>query len=428
MAKPTQKTFVTIDQNGQVECLGMTFPNDQARREYFLAKLKEKLKDPEIRKIEGFPKGTDQDILELSDPPYFTACPNPFISEFLSCHASGESHLMSSQTEPFAADVSEGKNDPIYNAHSYHTTVPHKAIMRYILHYTTPGQVVFDGFCGTGMTGVAAQLCGDKETVESLGYVAKKNGVITDAEGSPISILGSRVAVVNDLSPVATFISHNYNYCPNILGYKEQHREILQQTEKECVWMYGTLHKPSKKQLEEATHSLRSHGPKYRTATPSLPWGRINYTLWSDVFVCSECSQDVVFWEVAVDLNVGKVLDEFGCPHCQAKLTKRSIDRAWTTVFDSSTRSTAKTAKQVPVYINYTFGGKRHEKSSDPFDIALVSLIESTALPVWFPVDRLSEGDKTRDPFSVGATHSHHFYTKRNLSVLATLRSFGLRT
>ena len=39
----------------QVECLGMTFENDEARRAYFLEKLKEKLKDPEFRKIEGFP-------------------------------------------------------------------------------------------------------------------------------------------------------------------------------------------------------------------------------------------------------------------------------------------------------------------------------------------------------------------------------------
>ena len=65
--------------------------------------------------------------------------------------------------EPFAADVSEGKSDPIYNAHSYHTKVPHKAIMRYILHYTEPGDIVYDGFCGSGMTGVAAQLCGESK-------------------------------------------------------------------------------------------------------------------------------------------------------------------------------------------------------------------------------------------------------------------------
>jgi MerR family transcriptional regulator/heat shock protein HspR len=32
--------------------------------------------------------------------------------------------------------------------------------MRYILHYTEPGDVLLDGFAGTGMAGVAAQLCG----------------------------------------------------------------------------------------------------------------------------------------------------------------------------------------------------------------------------------------------------------------------------
>jgi hypothetical protein len=67
--------------------------------------------------------------------------------------------------EPFAVDVSEGKTDPIYTAHAYHTKVPHKAIMRAILHYTEPGDIVLDGFAGSGMTGVAAQMCAspDKE-------------------------------------------------------------------------------------------------------------------------------------------------------------------------------------------------------------------------------------------------------------------------
>src|SRR4030042_89441 len=68
--------------NAPVECLGMTFPNDEERRKYYLEKLREKLKDPEFRKIEGFPIGSDEDILTLSDPPYYTACPNPFIGDF----------------------------------------------------------------------------------------------------------------------------------------------------------------------------------------------------------------------------------------------------------------------------------------------------------------------------------------------------------
>jgi len=69
--------------NSPVECLGMTFENDEERRKYFLDKLREKLKDPDFRKIEGFPIGKDEDILALSDPPYYTACPNPFIEDFM---------------------------------------------------------------------------------------------------------------------------------------------------------------------------------------------------------------------------------------------------------------------------------------------------------------------------------------------------------
>ena len=142
--------------SGPVTCLGMTFENDEARRAHFAEKLREFLADPEFRKIEGFPIGSDEDILNLSDPPYYTACPNPWIADFiaeweadkrrtedkglrtesntssLSPHSSKlspdstQSSSLSPQhssyhREPFAADVSEGKNDPIYNAHSYHT-------------------------------------------------------------------------------------------------------------------------------------------------------------------------------------------------------------------------------------------------------------------------------------------------------------------
>jgi hypothetical protein len=47
----------------------MTFESDEARRAYFLEKLAERLRDPEFRKIEGFPFGEDGHILALSDPP-----------------------------------------------------------------------------------------------------------------------------------------------------------------------------------------------------------------------------------------------------------------------------------------------------------------------------------------------------------------------
>jgi hypothetical protein len=40
----------------------------------------------------------------------------------------------------FAADIREGKNDPIYNAHSYHTKVPPRAIIPFVLEGTESRQ------------------------------------------------------------------------------------------------------------------------------------------------------------------------------------------------------------------------------------------------------------------------------------------------
>ncbi|HNT67407.1 MAG TPA: DNA methyltransferase, partial [bacterium] len=126
-----------------------------------------------VRNIEGFPIGKDEDILNLSDPPHYTACPNPYIDDFIAEHGTPYDETTDDyHREPFVGDVSEGKNDPIYNAHSYHTKVPHKAIMKYIDHYTKEGDIVFDGFCGTGMTGVAAQLLNRKAILSDLSPIA----------------------------------------------------------------------------------------------------------------------------------------------------------------------------------------------------------------------------------------------------------------
>ena len=462
-----------------VECLGITFANDDERRKHFLAILREGLEElhaklggvpfttvedvvARMKSVEkwpmgdetrlrelaenmrradsskdilqrwkdevGFPHGEIDDILALSDPPYYTACPNPFIADFIKHYGKPYDPNRPYSREPFAADVSEGKNDPIYNAHSYHTKVPHKAIMRYILHYTEPGDVAFDGFCGTGMTGVAAQLCGDRRTVESLGYKVDDEGVICQqqrdengkAAWKPFSKLGSRRAVLNDLSPAATFIAYNYNTPVDVQAFEREAKRILKEVEAECGWMYRTLHSfTSTKEHEEEIRKVVLG----ETSCPSwITLGTINYTVWSDVFICSECTQEVVFWEAAVDKKAGKVHDEFPCPHCGVILTKRRMDRAWVTKYDKAIQQTIRQAKQVPVLINYSLGKKRYEKAPDAFDLALIEKIEELDIPYWFPTDRMPEGDESRRNDDIGLTHVHHFYTKRNLWVLGGIR------
>lgn len=41
------------------------------------------LQDPDFRAMPGFSFASDEAILALSDPPAYTACPNPFLPEML---------------------------------------------------------------------------------------------------------------------------------------------------------------------------------------------------------------------------------------------------------------------------------------------------------------------------------------------------------
>jgi DNA methylase. len=257
--------FGAVAASGPVECLGQSFADDNARREHFRKLLAEKLEDPAFRKQEGFRKELTRPSWPMSDPPYYTACPNPWLAEFTAQFGTPYKSSDIYSREPFAADVKEGKNAPVYNAHSYHTKVPHKAVMRYLLHYTRPGDVVLDAFCGTGMTGVAAQFCGNRNEVESLGYLVDDQGNILelqDGSGNSkwvkISELGTRFCVLNDLSPAASFIANGFNTRVDVHDFEQRAHKILDAAKERFSWMYQTLHKPSSRDADHAAEKVKS--------------------------------------------------------------------------------------------------------------------------------------------------------------------------
>ena len=406
------------NENIPITCLGFEFENDGARRAYFTEELRKKLQDPEFRRIEGFPISEDEDILRLSDPPYYTACPNPWIADFI---AEWETQKPSKpegyqyHRKPFAADVSEGKNDPIYNAHSYHTKVPHKAIMRYILHYTEPGDIIFDGFCGTGMTGVAAQMCGDKTVVESLGvtkqspeqkYKVEKDGIIferqLDEDGKykwiKFSKLGARRAALNDLSPIATFISHNYNDVLDVEKFVCSAKSILKNLETELGWMYQTTHYNGHKCL-------------------------IDFVIWSEQFSCPDCGAEINFFDEALDQDSKEVLAEFPCPKCNAILTKKRMERVFETSIDLSTGKPRKHIKYTPSEIHYRYSGKKFSKKVDILDLKILSDIKTRDWPKNVPTNEFQISDMYHgsriEP--KGFTHAHHFFFRRPLEALSYL-------
>jgi len=369
-----------------VECLGMKFPNDEARRAYFTEKLRKKLEDPAFRKIEGFPIGEDEDILVMSDPPYYTACPNPFIGDFMGLVGRPFDPNDKYHREPLAVDSSEGKADSIYSAHSYHTKVPHKAIMRAILHYTSPGDVVLDGFAGSGMTGVAAQMCGHPDHEFKLLVETQCR-----AEGRDLPKWGTRRAVLNDLSPVATFIERGYNLPLSVSAFSQGGDSLLKEFQEELGWMYETLH------IDGKTTS------------------NINFTVWSETFSCPECGNEIVFLIESLDPQTKKTRDSFPCPKCGSELTKDNLQRIMETLADPATGNAWKRVKFSPAFINYTVKGTKYEKIPDKHDLETLGRIAKLRLPpsvptANFPIEQMYHGSRLAPK---GFTNYHHLFLPR---------------
>ena len=351
-----------------------------------------------MRDVEGFPVASDEDIISLSTAPYYTACPNPYIEEFVKENGKPYNEEEDDyHCEPFASDVSEGKTDPIYMAHSYHTKVPHKAIMHYIMHYTQPGDIILDGFCGTGMTGVAAQMCATPDRdfryeIENTEKGAK---------------WGARKVILNDLSPAATFIASNYNTNIDVLDFEKTANKLIDEVESETAWMYETNH---------TGNSLL--GVK----------GKINYVIWSDVFICPHCGSELVYWDIAVD-EQRSMRKELHCSSCGVEVKKSQCERAYELYFDRKAGSTKRCAKQVPVLINYTYAGKRYEKKPDSEDLEVIEKIKNLDVtPYWYPTNEVPEGVKTADPIKIGITSVDMFYTPRNLYVISALWEKAAKT
>ena len=380
----------------KIVCLGREFNSEEERREYFRNELRVKL--PDLKRIEGFPIGEDEDIINLSDPPYYTACPNPWLNDFIIEWENKKENINGREKDfhvdiPYASDVSEGKNNPVYNAHSYHTKVPHPAIMRYLLHYTQPGDIVFDGFAGTGMTGVAAGLC-EQSDYETRHLIDKEFAEKYNVK----PIWGGRKAILNDLSPIASFISKNYNSAcdeQEILSIAEK---LLDDLESTFEWMYQTKH---------------SNGQ----------YGKVNYIIWSEVLSCPNCNSEIIYHNVAVDLNERKVKDKFKCITCGAHLTKNETDSINVTRFDHILQTTVNTPKYIPVAIRYEIYNKKYFKPFDTHDLTLLDRIDEYLIKIKNEIStfKIHKGDKTNEFVRKGFLFSHQCYFNRSLILLHEL-------
>jgi DNA modification methylase len=259
--------------------------------------------------------------------------------------------------EPARLDVSAGKNTYTYDAHTYHTKVPPQGIVEFAKHYLPQGGLILDPFCGSGMTGVAARI-------------------------------GGFDIILNELSPAACFISHNFTESVSPEFFAAAIRAILDATDAVRRKLYTTECRECGRDTE------------------------ILYTVWSYRVSCPNCEHDFVLWNHCRNygrtVREHKILKEFPCPNCEQTLQKRSL-----------TRSHA-----VPVLLGYKCCAKHQvEHLLTDRDHAVIKSAESGAYLAngFFPTTPIPDGVNLNQPKRHGFDRVDKLYTMRNLSAMSQI-------
>ncbi len=259
--------------------------------------------------------------------------------------------------EAVKLDVSAGKNTYTYDAHTYHTKVPPQGIVEFLESYLPEGGVILDPFAGSGMTGVAARVAGMD-------------------------------IILNELSPSACFISHNFTESVSPSAFGIAISGILASLKKIRESLYTTVCRECGKETE------------------------ILYTLWSYRVLCSHCESEFVLWDhcrqYGHTVREHKILKEFLCPSCGKNLKKRELKRT----------------EAVPVLLGYKCCSKSQiERVLTNNDLERIKKIDSGYLLAegFYPKTEIPEGVNLNQPKHHGLTTIDRFYTKRNLSAMSHL-------
>ena len=151
--------------------------------------------------------------------------------------------------------------------------------------------------------------------------------------------------------------------------------------------------------------------------------GRINYTVWSEVFSCPECGEEVTFLIEALDKDTKRTRDLFPCPSCKAQLTKKKLQRNFETLVDPVSGDPWRRIHLRPVLINYSVGKARYEKEPDFEDFEKLERIADLRFPSEIPTDALPidtmyHGSRLAPK---GFTHVHHLFLPRAERALAAM-------
>ena len=297
-----------------------------------------------------------------------------------------EAHLKEKPYDPTTDDydvpafdkpIETTKATAIYNMHTYWSKKPHDAIRQYIRHYTKPGDLVLDPFCGSGGTALAA-------------------------------LIESRKAIAIDRSPAATFITKNYCTPVDIHLLRQAFDALKEEVKGEIDWLYETR--------------CDRCGGKAITG----------YTVYSQVFQCNRCMSKIPLFDCP-EVKVNETGDETKivpvCPNCYSKGVMEEI------------KISNSKYGHIPVKITYKcLSGCRPQRDerlhNDPdpkkrrffqeYDLSKIREIENSSPGKWFPTNRMMNAPAHQEkwgllwrPYLKGIDRVDQFYTKRSLFALA---------
>ncbi|MBA7666424.1 hypothetical protein ES703_74505 [subsurface metagenome] len=312
---------------------------------------------------------------------YYSSGPNPNLRRFVEEQATPyDPETDEYDVPPFDHSIVTTKATAIYNMHTYWSKKPHDAIRQYIRHYTKPGDLVLDPFCGSGSTALAALMEG-------------------------------RAAIATDLSPAATFITKNYCTPVDVDELQAAFQELERRVKPEIDWLYETR--------------CDRCGGRAMTA----------YTVYSQRFRCPRCLEVVPLFdcvEAQGQTKAGKPKKIRICPHCYERGIVEEI------------RTRTKRYGAVPVMVSYLCeegckpkrGNRRHNDPNSrkrewfqQYDLAKIAEIERKEIPHWYPPHRMmnvkSDTDPWGDKWRKGTSNFRtvaELFTKRNLWALAAIR------
>jgi 16S rRNA G966 N2-methylase RsmD len=163
---------------------------------------------------------------------------------------------------PATTAASKGSN--AYQVHTYPTKVPPAAIEPFILACTEPNGIVLDPFCGSGMTGLAAQKTG-------------------------------RRAILSDLAPGAVHLAHNHTHpvSPGLLAV-------------------------AMTRLTTMLAKLESELYVSNCPTCGRP-GRLRHMIWTDVHTCAKCDIKIRVWDQTDETGSSSRTLVCECGHRQSR-------------------------------------------------------------------------------------------------------------